>query len=120
MPVFTKWDQSQLDKIMSEDSEKYLIAAGELMQNNFAANSPVITGLLKNSMSYHTSFGKSSSVSNNVSEPIGKNLVRAGSGIIYAASVEARGKSAGWMARTWDKMISGGIFERLQKVVFRV
>lgn len=120
MTVRTTWDQSQLDDEIDNDTIKFLVASGEAMQNEFSSNSPFITGLLANSMSYYTSFGKNTSGVDGVSRPEKKNSVRSGSGLVYAASVETRGKSAGWMSRAWDIMIASQLFQRIQEKVYKI
>jgi hypothetical protein len=100
-----KWDTKKLNSKVELNKKAYLIAAGEVGQNEFVSSSPVITGLLRNSISYYTSNNDISGSENGVSKPSTQNTVRIGSGIIYAASVEKRGKSAGWMSRVWDNLI---------------
>ena len=108
-----KWDDKELKSKLEQKKKAYLIAAGEIGQNQFASKSPVITGLLRNSMSYYTDSGKTNAGKDGVSKPNNIDTVRIGSGIIYAANVEKRGKSAGWMSRTWDNLRSSKAFETL-------
>ena len=114
----TKWDQRELDRQMEADKKRYLIEAGEDTQNVLAENAPFITGLLSDSMTYHTSYGNKGS--EELSKPIFKDTVRVGSSIIYAASVEERGKSAGWMSKQWDLIIGSRRLDKLKEKIFKI
>lgn len=115
--VKTKWDQSDLDAKTKANIDIFLRSAGNAGQNEFAQNSPVITGALKNSMSYYIDDGRNSGGKDKVSKPSRQNTVRIGSGLIYAASVEKRGKSSGWMSKTWDRMIAFKVFEKIAQIM---
>ena len=116
----TKWDQRELDKKTQDNVAKFLVAAGEAGQNAFIQKSPIISGLLKNSLSYSISSGGGNSSNNGVSRPSKNDTVRIGSGIIYAEKVESRGKSAGWMSSVWDFLVSGKVFEKLAGKIFKI
>ena len=120
MTVKTNWDQRELDDEMDKDVKKFLHASGQAMQNAFAQKSPVITGLLKNSLSYLIDDGSGNSTKDGVSRPTKELTVRGGSGIIYAASVENRGKSAGWMSSVWDDLISRKVFENIANKTIKI
>lgn len=137
MAIKTKWDQKELDKQIAADTKRFLIAVGEAGQNEFASNAPFDTGLLANSITYHIVDGKKGEFGtrgsgvptekDRVSKPTGKfftfgaaYIVRIGSGLIYAASVEKRGKSVGWMSKIWDFFLTSGEIEKIQDKVFKI
>jgi len=112
-----KFDKKPLDKEIDTETRLFLVMTGNVLKNEFAANSPVVTGLLKNSMSYSI-HSEPALNKDGVSSPGKKNTVRVGSGVIYAASVEARGKSAGWMSRIWDLFLRSGKIEKIARIAY--
>lgn len=111
------WNQKQLDVEINKKVDVFLHGAGNLVVNEFSKNSPVITGLLRNSLNYVIDNGQSGGGQPKMTKPTKKNTVRAGSNIIYAASVEKRGKSSGWMSKAWDMLVAAKAFERLAEKV---
>lgn len=111
--AIAKWNQKELDAKMKNNVNTFLHAAGNIVVNQFSTSSPVVTGLLRNSLSYQIYNGQGGGGKPKVTKPTKKNTVRAGSNIIYAASVEKRGKSAGWMSKAWDQLIAAKTFEKL-------
>jgi hypothetical protein len=110
-----RWNGEKLDDKIKNQMNAYLHSVGNIMQNELVSNSPVLTGALRDSIEYVVS-----GESGNISSPVKPNSVTAGSALVYAASVEKRGKSAGWMSRTWDILVASRIFEALAGRIFKV
>lgn len=130
MAVKTKWNQKELDRQITADTKRFLSSVGNAGQNEFADNAPFDTGLLANSINYYIFDGRKGDFGSSgvgvpgskdmVSPPLKLNTVRIGSGLIYAASVTKRGKSAGWMSRVWDFFLTSGKIDEIQRRVFKI
>lgn len=118
--VKTNWDQRELDEKMIKQTKAFLFASGEHTANEFASNSPVITGALKNSMTYILNSGQTGFAKPPLTRPVRSDTVRAGSPLIYAASVTRRGKSAGWMENVWDRLVASKVFETIADKVMNI
>ena len=114
------WDDKDIKAKMEANKYKFLLAAGVLAKNQAVQNAHVVSGTLKNSITYQlknegSEFGTGGGTPPSdakVEPPRDENLVRVGSALIYANAQE---RHNGFMSKTFDQIQS-----RLEELAARV